>query len=176
MIKLTIDGKQFEADGDKTILNVCRENGIEIPTLCYLEKINEIGSCRLCVVEVEGLEKLVTACNTKVKEGMEVRTNTERVRRARENTLHLLMAEHKTNCFKCLKNGACELQYQASTAWMSRTSSRLTTMCSTRPSTSIPSSPTIRGSASSASAASAPARRRRGGTPSPWREMRRGSM
>lgn len=113
MIKLTIDGKQFEADGNKTILNVCRENGIEIPTLCYLEKINEIGSCRLCVVEVEGLEKLVTACNTKVKEGMEVRTNTERVRQARENTLHLLMAEHKTNCFKCLKNGACELQYQA---------------------------------------------------------------
>ena len=162
MIKLTIDGKQFEADGDKTILNVCRENGIEIPTLCYLEKINEIGSCRLCVVEVEGLEKLVTACNTKVKEGMEVRTNTERVRRARENTLHLLMAEHKTNCFKCLKNGACELQYQARMHGVD-----------------VPNfqpSPTIQGSASSASAASAPARRRRGGTPSPWREMRRGSM
>ncbi len=110
MINITIDGKSYEAREGQTILSVARENGIHIPTLCFLEGINEIGSCRICVVEVEGLNKLVTSCNTVAKEGMVVQTMSERVVEARKNTLHLLMAEHKTNCFKCAKNGACELQ------------------------------------------------------------------
>ena len=67
MINLTIDGVQIEAKEGQSILSAAREHGIHIPTLCFLEKINEIGSCRICVVEVEGMNKLVTACNTKVK-------------------------------------------------------------------------------------------------------------
>ena len=110
MINVTIDGKMLQVDENQTILDACKQNAIHIPTLCYLEKINMIGSCRLCVVEIEGLNKLVTSCNTNVKEGMVIKTHTERVEEARKNTLHLLMAEHKTNCFKCVKNGACELQ------------------------------------------------------------------
>lgn len=113
MIKLTIDGISVEAREGQTILQAARENGIRIPTLCFLEGINEIGSCRICVVEVEGLQRLVPACNTKVKEGMVIDTKSPAVIESRKNTMHLLMAEHKTNCFKCVKNGACELQAMA---------------------------------------------------------------
>ena len=79
MINLTIDGVQIEAKEGQSILSAAREHGIHIPTLCFLEKINEIGSCRICVVEVEGLNKLVTACNTKVKEGMNITTDSPAV-------------------------------------------------------------------------------------------------
>ena len=75
MINLTIDGVQIEAKEGQSILSAAREHGIHIPTLCFLEKINEIGSCRICVVEVEGMNKLVTACNTKVKAGMNITTD-----------------------------------------------------------------------------------------------------
>ena len=67
MINVTIDGKMLQVDENQTILDACKQNAIHIPTLCYLEKINMIGSCRLCVVEIEGLNKLVTSCNTNVK-------------------------------------------------------------------------------------------------------------
>ena len=79
MINLTIDGVQIEAKEGQSILSAAREHGIHIPTLCFLEKINEIGSCRICVVEVEGLNKLVTACNTKVKAGMNITTDSPAV-------------------------------------------------------------------------------------------------
>ena len=110
MINLTINGIEIQAQEGQTILKAARENGIHIPTLCFLEGINEIGSCRICVVEIEGRAGLATACNTVVREGMKIQTDSEAVIEARKNTLHLLMAEHKTNCFKCIKNGACELQ------------------------------------------------------------------
>ena len=110
MINLTINGIEIQAKEGQTILKAARENGIRIPTLCFLERINEIGSCRICVVEIEGRSGLATACNTVVREGMNIQTDSEAVIEARKNTLHLLMAEHKTNCFKCIKNGACELQ------------------------------------------------------------------
>lgn len=110
MINVTINGMEIQAKEGQTILKAARENGIHIPTLCFLEGINEIGSCRICVVEIEGRAGLATACNTVVREGMKIQTDSEAVIEARKNTLHLLMAEHKTNCFKCIKNGACELQ------------------------------------------------------------------
>lgn len=110
MINVTINGMEIQAQEGQTILKAARENGIHIPTLCFLEGINEIGSCRICVVEIEGRAGLATACNTVVREGMKIQTDSEAVIEARKNTLHLLMAEHKTNCFKCIKNGACELQ------------------------------------------------------------------
>lgn len=110
MLHLTIDGMQMEAAEDLTILQAARGAGIRIPTLCYLEGINEIGSCRLCVVEAEGSDQLLTACNTKVRDGMVIRTNTEKVIAARRNALNLIMLHHRTDCFSCPSNGECELQ------------------------------------------------------------------
>ena len=110
MINLTIDGVQIEAKEGQSILSAAREHGIHIPTLCFLEKINEIGSCRICVVEVEGMNKLVTACNTKVKEGMVVQTASRKVIDARKTVLKLLLSNHNIDCFNCEKNGDCQLQ------------------------------------------------------------------
>ena len=110
MIHLTIDGIETSVKEDTTILNAAKEIGIKIPTLCYLEGINEIGSCRVCVVEVEGMEKLPTACNTKVKEGMVVKTHTPKVIEARKMMLNLILSNHHRGCFSCEQNGDCELQ------------------------------------------------------------------
>ena len=84
MVNMIIDGKQLTVKEDLTILQAARQAGIVIPTLCYLEGLNEIGACRLCVVEVEGMNRLVSSCNTKVQEGMVVATNTAKVRAARK--------------------------------------------------------------------------------------------
>ena len=110
MINLIIDGKQVEVAEGTTILDAAKTVGLEIPTLCYLEGVNNIGSCRLCVVEVEGMEKLPTSCNTIVKEGMVVNTKSQRVIEARKTVLNLLLSNHHQDCFSCAKNGACQLQ------------------------------------------------------------------
>lgn len=109
-IKVTIDGKDFVASDDSTILDVARKNGIDIPTLCYLKNLNTPASCRVCVVEVEGLKNLVTACSTKVKDGMVVRTNTSRVLEARKTALELLLSNHNKDCLSCPKNLKCDFQ------------------------------------------------------------------
>lgn len=109
-MRLTINDKTVVIREGATILQAARANGIEIPTLCYLEGISDIGSCRLCVVEVEGMAPLVTACNTKAKEGMVVRTDTPRIISARKIALELLVSEHNIDCFSCEGNGSCELQ------------------------------------------------------------------
>ena len=110
MINLIIDGIPVEAAEDATILEAAAAAGIEIPTLCYLKDVSSIGSCRMCVVEIEGTDRMVTACNTKVKEGMTVSTKSERVLSVRRTVLDLLLADHHQDCFSCGKNGACELQ------------------------------------------------------------------
>ena len=110
MINLTIDGIPVIAEESMTILEAAKTAGIKIPTLCYLKEINEIGSCRLCVVEVEGMDKLPTSCNTLVKEGMVIQTMSERVVNARKMVLDLLLSNHHTRCFHCPQNGNCELQ------------------------------------------------------------------
>ena len=109
-MRLTIDGRNVEAAEGMSILQAAKTVGIEIPTLCYLEGISDIGSCRLCVVEVEGKNELATACNTKAKEGMVVQTASERVIEARKTVLKLLLSNHNIDCFNCEKNGDCELQ------------------------------------------------------------------
>lgn len=109
-MRLTIDGRIVEAPEGATILQASRSAGIQIPTLCYLEGISDIGSCRLCVVEVEGSSSLVTACNTKAKEGMVVTTDSPRLFKARKTALELLVSEHNIDCFSCEGNGSCELQ------------------------------------------------------------------
>ena len=107
---LTIDGRVVEAPEGSTILQASKAAGIEIPTLCYLEGINNIGSCRLCVVEVEGSDSLRTACNTRAEEGMVVQTRSQKVYNARRTTLSLLLSEHNADCFSCEGDGSCLLQ------------------------------------------------------------------
>ena len=94
----------------KGILEAARYAGIEIPTLCYLKDINEIGACRICMVEVKGARNLVTACVYPVSEGMEVFTNTEKVRHSRKTTLELILSTHDKSCLSCIRSGTCELQ------------------------------------------------------------------
>ena len=107
---LTVDGKPVSAPEGATILEVAREHGVAIPTLCHLEGVYDIGACRLCLVEVAGSPKLLPACTTRVREGMEVRTDTETLRRHRRMILELLLAERNHVCAVCVSNGHCELQ------------------------------------------------------------------
>ena len=113
MIHLSINGKRLEVAEGKTILEAARENGILIPTLCYLKEINEVAACRMCVVEVKGSERLVAACNTKVAEGMEIVTDSEKVVTARRNNLALILSEHDCHCPTCVRSGNCSLQLLA---------------------------------------------------------------
>lgn len=105
-----INGLKFEANANDTILDVARRNGIDIPTLCYLKNLNEPASCRVCMVEVEGMKNLVTACSTKVRENMVIKTTTNRVLRARRNAVELLLSNHNKHCLTCQKNTNCALQ------------------------------------------------------------------
>jgi bidirectional [NiFe] hydrogenase diaphorase subunit len=110
---LTIDGLMVGAADEQTILEAARDAGIEIPTLCHLEGLAPVGACRLCLVEITGSNKLLPACVTRVAEGMEVRTNSERLQKYRRMILELLFAERNHVCSVCVANGHCELQSQA---------------------------------------------------------------
>jgi bidirectional [NiFe] hydrogenase diaphorase subunit len=107
---LTIDGKQVSAEEGETILHAATEAGIAIPTLCHLEGVYDVGACRLCLVEVAGVNKLLPACTTIVTEGMDVKTNTGRLQKYRRMTLELLFVERNHVCAVCVSNGNCELQ------------------------------------------------------------------
>ena len=109
-INLVIDGKNVAVEQGATILNAASMAGIRIPTLCYFKDLNDIGACRICVVEVEGQSKLNAACNTLCEEGMVVKTNSPRVIRARETNLKLILAKHNGNCVTCKRSGNCTLQ------------------------------------------------------------------
>jgi bidirectional [NiFe] hydrogenase diaphorase subunit len=110
---LKIDGQDVGAREDETILEVARENGIMIPTLCQLDGLSLVGACRLCLVEVVGWRNLVPACTTYVEEGMEVITNSERLQKYRRMIIELLFAEGNHVCAVCVSNGNCELQWKA---------------------------------------------------------------
>lgn len=107
---LVIDGHEVSARGGDTVLDVAKENGIKIPTLCHLEGLSSVGACRLCLVEVKGSRKLFPACVTTVEEGMEVSTTSERLKKHRRTILELLFAERNHICSVCVANGHCELQ------------------------------------------------------------------
>ena len=107
---LTIDGKEVSAEEGATILEVATDAGIKIPTLCHLDGVYDVGACRLCLVEVAGIAKLLPACTTKISEGMDVKTDSERLRKYRRMTLELLFAERNHVCAVCVANGHCELQ------------------------------------------------------------------
>ena len=110
MIHLTINGKNVEVEEGSTILEAARKANIDIPTLCFLKGINEVGDCRMCVVEVEGRRGLATACIQKAEEGMVVNTSTPTVIEARRVVLDLILSNHDRECLTCTRNGNCELQ------------------------------------------------------------------
>ncbi|MGN0572038.1 MAG: NADH-dependent [FeFe] hydrogenase, group A6 [Candidatus Fimenecus sp.] len=109
-VNIQINGMPLSVPKGISILEAARFAGIEIPTLCYLKDINEIGACRICMVEVKGARSLVTACVYPVNEGMEIFTNTERVRHSRKMTLELILSTHDKKCLSCVRSGNCELQ------------------------------------------------------------------
>ena len=112
MVNIKINGMPFSVPEGTTILEAARYAGIEIPTLCFLKEINEIGACRFCMVEVAGPRgnRLVSACVFPVNEGMEILTNTQRVHDSRRTTLELLLSVHDRKCLSCVRSGSCELQ------------------------------------------------------------------
>ena len=110
MVTLTIDNKTVSVPNGTTILDAAKTVGIHIPTLCYLREINEVASCRICAVEVEGVDKLATACNTQVENGMVVHTNTQRVRLTRKTNVELILSQHIDHCVTCVRSGNCSLQ------------------------------------------------------------------
>ncbi len=110
MKNITINGKQYSVEDGLTILEAAKQNGISIPSLCYLKGVHQFGSCRICVVEVEGSKTLVPSCMTEVREGMVISTNSERVRRARKVLYELLLSDHSKDCLSCKRNQSCELQ------------------------------------------------------------------
>jgi NADP-reducing hydrogenase subunit HndD len=110
MSNVTIDGTKVEVREGSTVLEAARQAGIRIPTLCYLRDVQAIGACRVCLVEVKGARTLSASCVTPVTEGMEVRTNTRRVREARQNVVGLLLSDHAGDCQTCLRADDCELQ------------------------------------------------------------------
>ncbi len=109
-VKIKINGREYDVPKNSTVLEAARAAHIDIPTLCYLKDINEIGACRLCLVEVKGARGLVTACVYPVNEGMEVFTNTPKVRQARKLNLELLLSNHEKKCLSCVRSTDCELQ------------------------------------------------------------------
>lgn len=110
MIHLNIDGINVEVEKGASILEAARKVNIEIPTLCFLKGINEVGDCRMCVVEVEGRRGFATSCIQKAEEGMNVKTNTKTVMEARRTVLDLILSNHHRDCLTCTRNGNCELQ------------------------------------------------------------------
>jgi len=109
-VTLTIDGRQVTVPAGTSVLEAATQAGVKIPTLCYLEGLNEIGSCRLCVVEIEGAKTLAASCVTPAAQGMVVHTNTRQVREARRAVLELIISNHPFDCLTCVRSGSCELQ------------------------------------------------------------------
>ncbi len=121
MAAITINGLKANVSDDATILQAAKSIGINIPTLCNLEGVHSLGSCRVCVVDVEGAKTLLPSCLTKVRDGMVVRTNTGKVRRARRVLFELLLSDHDQECLTCSRSGHCELQTLGETLGVSET-------------------------------------------------------
>ncbi|NVJ93590.1 MAG: (2Fe-2S)-binding protein, partial [Methylocystaceae bacterium] len=110
MPKLTINGNEVEVENGLTVLQACEEVGIEIPRFCYHERLSIAGNCRMCLVEMERAPKLIASCAMPVGEGMVIHTDNEKVRKARENVMELLLINHPLDCPICDQGGECDLQ------------------------------------------------------------------
>ena len=118
VLTFTLDDKLVTASDGQTLLEVCRENGVALPTLCHMEGLSDVGACRMCLVEVSGSRRPQPACVTRPTEGMQVRTDTEKLRKYRRMTVELLFAERNHWCSVCVANGHCELQNLAAAVGM----------------------------------------------------------
>lgn len=110
MVQISIDGQDVRAETGKTILDVCREKDIDIPTMCHLEGLSEVGACRLCVIELEGTPKLLPACTTPVAQGQKIHTQTEKLKEYRRMITELFFSERNHICAVCVANNNCDLQ------------------------------------------------------------------
>jgi len=110
MVKMTVDGQQFEADPKQTVIQAALEHGIQIPHFCWHPKLSVAGNCRICLVEIEKMPKLAIACSTPVAEGMVVQTNSPKVVNAREAVMEFLLINHPLDCPICDEAGECKLQ------------------------------------------------------------------
>ena len=110
MVKLIINGQKVSVPEGTTIMDAAKKVGVHIPHLCFLKGINEIGACRVCLVEVEGMDKLVPACDTECREGMKVLTNSPRLRRTRRINIEMILSDHDTDRAACVRSGNCTLQ------------------------------------------------------------------
>lgn len=115
---LSINGQSFSGRSDQTILQVARENNIDIPTLCSIDGLTDVGACRMCLVEIEGQRELRPACTTRIKDGMVVQTETPKLQKHRRKVLSFLFAERNHVCSVCVSNGHCELQSMAARVGM----------------------------------------------------------
>ena len=113
MVNITIDNHTIAVPSGTTIMEAAASIHIPIPKLCYLKDINEIGACRVCVVEIEGQDHLVTSCNNVVEEGMTIYTNSPKVRRNRKHTVEMILSQHDAQCATCVRSGNCTLQMVA---------------------------------------------------------------
>lgn len=109
-VNIKINGMEYEVEAGLTVLDACHNAGVDVPTLCWMREMNQIGACRMCVVEVKGAKTLVTACVFPVNDGMEITTNSKKVQEARKTNLELLLSGHDQNCLSCVKSTDCELQ------------------------------------------------------------------
>ncbi len=109
-MEVTIDGKKISLEGPVTVLEAARRAGVDIPTLCWHPRVSVLGACRLCMIEVEGINRLLAACTTQVSDGMTVLTDTPQLRKVRQTMLELLLCRHPLDCPTCVKGGECELQ------------------------------------------------------------------
>ena len=121
MVNLIINDKKVIASSGSTIMEAARENGINIPNLCFLEGVHKFGSCRICVVEVKGAKTLQPACMTEIREGMVVQTNSKKVRQARKVLYELFLSDHTKECLSCKRNQSCELQQLGKTLGLEQT-------------------------------------------------------
>ena len=109
-IKITINGRQVFCRRDETILDAAKKAGVRIPTLCHDDRLEPYGGCRLCVVKIKDIPRPLTACTTRVKNGMEVYTDTDEIKSMRRSVLSLLLSNHPNDCMRCETSGACKLQ------------------------------------------------------------------
>lgn len=114
-VHVTIDGIQVYVPGSYTVLEAAKEINIHIPTLCFLKDVSEIGCCRMCLVEVEGVRSLQAACVYPVKDGMKVKTHTPEIMKIRKKNLELILSNHPARCQSCTRTNSCELQNLADT-------------------------------------------------------------
>ena len=112
-ITLTINGQSVKGKSGDTVLDICRANDIDVPTLCHLEGLSDVGACRLCVVEIQSERKPVPACNYPARDGLVIKTSTPQIEKYRKQVLELLFAERNHFCMYCEQSGDCELQKMA---------------------------------------------------------------